>query len=383
MSSKILRRKETLMKYYTKDSPFLSYIKDREKITKEPSSKETYHIVLDIENWEDSFCVGDSLAIFPSNEDWEVEKILNLTNSTGEELVFDKRREKELTFRDFLLRRANLSRVNRTFISLLKGLPNQSDLLDPENKELLGTFLKEHTMVELLEKASITREELALASMPMIPRFYSIASSPKVFSKEVHLLVAYATFEVNGKERRGVGSHFLCKGAKVGKSKVPVYVQPSNNFSLPEDPDAPMIMIGPGTGVAPFRAFLQERLASKAKGDHWLFFGERNRQSDFYYESYFLELQKQGRLKLDTAFSRDGIEKEYVQDKLYFHKKEVWKWLQRGAVLYICGDASRMAKDVDKALFQIVKEEGNMAEVEAKKYLSDLKKAKRYLADVY
>jgi sulfite reductase (NADPH) flavoprotein alpha-component len=180
-----------------------------------------------------------------------------------------------------------------------------------------------------------------------------------------------------------VGSHFLCHQAAIESTPIPIYVQPSNHFTLPEDPATPIIMIGPGTGIAPFRAFLQERIASQAPGLNWLFFGERNQATDFYYADFWLELEKQGRLRLDLAFSRDQKEKIYVQHKLLEQKKSIWNWIEKGAMLYVCGDAEEMAKDVEWALKEIVQEEGKMIEEDARKFLKTMRAEKRYLLDVY
>jgi sulfite reductase (NADPH) flavoprotein alpha-component len=215
-----------------------------------------------------------------------------------------------------------------------------------------------------------------------MPRFYSIASSPKVFPNEVHLTVAFLQYEANGQIHTGVGSHFLCCQAEVELTPVPIYVQPSHHFTLP-DPNTAMILIGPGTGIAPFRAFLQERLATQAPGLNWLFFGERNRATDFYYSDFWLQLEKQGRIRLDLAFSRDQPQKIYVQHKILEHKKSFWDWIQQGSWIYVCGDAENMAKDVDAALQQIAREEGQLSEEDARLYIKSLRTEKRYLLDVY
>jgi sulfite reductase (NADPH) flavoprotein alpha-component len=217
----------------------------------------------------------------------------------------------------------------------------------------------------------------------MLPRFYSIASSQLLFPEEVHLTVASLSYHVRGIERFGVGSHFLCKRALLRETPIPFYVQTSHNFTLPEDPLASIILIGPGTGIAPFRAFLQERLAKQAKGKNWLFFGERNRATDFYYEDFWLSLEHQGRLRLDCAFSRDGSEKIYVQHKLWEQKKDLWCWIEEGAYLYICGNAEKMAKDVELTLQKIAISEGALTEELARAKIKTLKTEKRLLMDVY
>ena len=213
----------------------------------------------------------------------------------------------------------------------------------------------------------------------MMPRFYSVASSPKLFKHEIHLTVASLVYETAGGPRRGVGSHFLGHTAVPFETSIPIYVQPSNGFTLPADPDASIIMIGPGTGIAPFRAFLQEREALGASGRNWLFFGERNRETDFYYEDYFRSLKN---LRLDLAFSRDSAEKVYVQHKLWENRADIWNWLQNGAYLFVCGDADKMAKDVDLTLLRIGQDAG-LAEEDSREWLKALRKSRHYLQDVY
>ncbi len=281
------------MKRYLRESPFQSYIKERELITKDSSTRKTYHIVLDTKDWEESYKVGDSIGIIPANDVGEVNRILKEIGSSGEELVLDIRTKDKLSIRDFLTHRANLARVNRSFLSTFEANPFFSTLLEEENKSQLSQHLQTHTMAELLTNTPIPPQEIAAKAMPLLPRFYSIANSVKVFPQELHLLVSYVQYHCNGQLRLGVGSHFLCDMAEVGKTPIPIYVQPSNHFTIPTDGSTSIIMVGPGTGIAPYRSFLQDRLASQASGRNWLFFGERNQNSDFYYEPFWCELEKQ------------------------------------------------------------------------------------------
>ena len=210
---------------------------------------------------------------------------------------------------------------------------------------------------------------------PLLPRFYSIASSSRMHPDEIHLTVT--------RHQHGVSSRYLCRLAQPGVTELRCYVQPSRGFALPGDHNTPIVMIGPGTGIAPFRAFLQERQIHRAPGDNWLFFGERNRATDFYYEEFWRALEAEGRLRLDLAFSRDQAEKEYVQNRLYGAKRELWEWIRRGCHLYVCGDRERMAKDVDAMLQRIIQEEGGLTPEEARQALRTLRREKRYLLDVY
>jgi sulfite reductase (NADPH) flavoprotein alpha-component len=348
---------------YTKTKPYIARIKERELLTGLKSSKKTFHIVLDVEGADFGFKVGDSIGVIPKNDPELVERILHKLKASGGEEIQDTRAQERVSFRKFLIERANISKVS--FHKLLPLEKTASPLLD------------------LVEHHRPSPQELCNILLPLLPRFYSIASSPLVFPREIHLTVAFVSFELNGQTHFGVGSHFLCKQAEIESTPIPIYVQPSNHFTLPVDGNASIIMVGPGTGIAPFRAFLQERIAKQAEGRNWLFFGERNSASDFYYKEYLTELEKGGRLRLDTAFSRDQSDKVYVQHKMLSQKKSLWEWIQSGSYLYVCGDAEEMAKDVDAALQQIAKEEGRMNEEEARKFLKGLRVERRYLLDVY
>jgi len=366
---------------YSRNHPFLAHIKERVLLSGASSTKKTYHVVL--HTGALPYKVGDSIGVSPENDPEEVSLILKRIGSDGSDSVFDTRSQTHVPIAEFLTYKANLAKVNRSLIALLRdrGASQFGHLL--ENKELLAEFLHRHTLLEALQYAKVTAADIAQTALPLLPRFYSIANSHLMFPDEIHLLVAYVQYTNNGQVRRGVGSHFLCDLAEIGASKVPIYVQPSNHFTLPQDPEASIILVGPGTGVAPYRAFLQERMALQAGGRNWLFFGDRNRASDFYYEAFWMELERQGRLRLDVAFSRDGPEKVYVQNKLYAERKSLWQWIEQGALFYVCGDAEHMAKDVDAMLQKIVKEEGNFSDEDARLYVKKMRADKRYLIDVY
>jgi len=354
---------------YSRTHPFVARIKERALLTGPNSTKKTYHIALDISGSDLSFKVGDSIGTLPMNDPLIVDQILHKLQASGCEEIFDSRSQRTYSFREFLLHKANINKVNAAFLKLLN----------------LEKTSETHTLLELLNlhKAALSPSEVCKPLMPLMPRFYSIASSPKVFPDEIHLTVAHLSYLSNGQMHFGVGSHFLCDMAAIESTPVPIYVQPSNHFTIPADPDASIILIGPGTGIAPFRAFMQERLATQAMGRNWIFFGERNRSSDFYYSDFWLELESQGRIRLDLAFSRDQAEKVYVQHKMLEQKKSLWNWISQGSYLYVCGDAEKMAKDVDAALQQIAQEEGSMNEEGARKFIKALRLEKRYLLDVY
>ena len=369
---------------YNRTNPYFARLKERTLLNGPSSTKKTYHISLDVSSEELPFAVGDSIAVLPENDPALVSRILKHLDQSGEETVFDPKTTAAYTLKKYLQTKANLVRSHSNILKLLHER-GEAVHFSLENRSELNLFLQSHSLLDIFHKypkAKLDPQELVSNLMPLMPRFYSIASSPKMFAGEVHLTVSCLSYVLHGELRHGVASYFLCTQAEVGSTPIPIYVQPSHGFSLP-DPDASIILIGPGTGIAPFRAFLQERLAQNAKGRNWLFFGERNRASDFYYEPFFTQLEKQNILRLDTAFSRDQEEKIYVQHKLEEQASSLWDWLQTGAFLYVCGNADKMAKDVDAALQKIAREQGGLSEEDARLYLKRLRTEKRYLLDVY
>jgi sulfite reductase (NADPH) flavoprotein alpha-component len=289
--------------------------------------------------------VGDALGVIPANCEEFVDEILEAAGLTGEEPV-TLASGSEFTIRQALLTKLDLA----PFVSKL-----------PEPGTAAGA--------------------LAGSLRNLQPRLYSISSSPKAHPGEVHLTVGIVRYELEGKARKGVCSTFLADRAG---DTVPVYIHNSPGFRIPADHASPVIMVGPGTGVAPFRAFLEERRALGAGGKNWLFFGDQHAESDFLYREELEQMRAEGTLtRLDTAFSRDQEEKVYVQNRMIEHGDELWAWLEEGASFYVCGDAKRMAKDVDAALHRIVEEKGGRDAEAAAAYVSNLKQTKRYLRDVY
>ncbi|MEY2905704.1 MAG: hypothetical protein RLZZ408_175, partial [Verrucomicrobiota bacterium] len=258
-------------------------------------------------------------------------------------------------------------------------------MVTPEGKADLDAYLWGREVIDpLLEypAAKFTAEEFVKCLRKLQPRLYSIASSQKAHATEVHLTVAAVRYESNGRKREGVCSTFLSDRAD--NAPVPVFVHTAKHFRVPEDPATPVIMVGPGTGIAPFMAFLQERKATGAAGKNWLFFGDQKAATDFLYREELEAWQKEGLLnKLSTAFSRDQAEKVYVQHRMLEAAGELYAWLEQGGYFYICGDASRMAKDVDTALHQVVEKAGGKSPEEAAAYVAELKTSKRYRKDVY
>lgn len=361
---------------WSKEHPYMGAIKERHSLCLPGSTKETMHLVLDLKGSGICYNVGDSLGVFPQNEPETVAKTLAALKATGDEIVLDKRSGIPLTLSDFLTRKASVTNFSRKF---LNEVLVRSRAVADDPKKITET----HEVWDLLTtypQATFTPQELADLMMPLLPRLYSIASSHKVVGEEVHLTVSHLKYTTNSVERLGVCTHYLCQIAPLNQRVVPIYIQPTHTFFLPPDPRTPIIMIGPGTGVAPFRAFMQEREALGATGKNWLFFGERTRAHEFFYEADWQRWQDRNLLQLDVAFSRDQPEKVYVQDRLKERGAEIVKWLEQGAVIYVCGDMHHMAKDVDAALHEIIHKHTSF---DPHEYFKHLKREKRYLRDVY
>jgi len=318
-----------------------------------------------------------------------VEEILQALQFDGEEEVSSPEGEK-MPIRLALLREYQIRAPHREFLSAMA----EQDAADQYLKELISSdvrteldkFLWGREIIDfLLESPGVkfTPEEFVALLKKLQPRLYSIASSLKAHPQQVHLTVDTVRYEIHGRQRKGVCSNFLADRA--GKeTPVPVFIQVSKHFRVPGNSDLPIIMVGPGTGIAPFRAFLEERKATGAKGGNWLFFGAQKSSCDFFYKEEMEAYQAEGVLtRFDTAFSRDQSYKIYVQTRMMESAKELWNWLEQGAHFYVCGDASRMAKDVDKALHEIIKTAGDRSEDAAGEYIQKLKSDKRYQRDVY
>lgn len=377
------------MTSYSRTSPFAARLLSRHRLNKTGSTKETWHVVLNIAGSDITYRPGDSMGICPENDAEMCAKIMALCKFSPDEEVQDSRTQETFRLEDFLRRRANLSVPTKKLMQelVVRGATHLDRLLSAECDEQFREFLNTHNVLELLQEhpeANLGPQDLVQNLGPLLPRLYSIASSQAIYPDEVHFTVSRVRYELHGKKRLGVASHFLCDMVKENAHVVPVYVQQTKDFLLPDDNQLPVIMIGPGTGVAPFRAFMQERFSKENPSPkNWLFFGERNRTCDFFYEEYWQELVGKNVLRVSEAFSRDQEEKVYVQNRLWENRKEIWQWLQDGAHIYVCGDAERMAKDVDQCLQNIVKEALQIPDESARRFMMDLRKQKRYLRDVY
>ena len=376
---------------YDRNHPFHAPFLENLKLNLEGSSKDTRHQVFGLESSGLTYRSGDSLGVFAENPDSLVGELLSKLRLSGDEPVLNQKGEsvllKELLTRDYLL-----NRVSKKFIRLVAGrLPagarkDELEAMIADNARL-DEYIFARDYVDVLNEfgqIEITAGELVDSLVKAAPRLYSIASSPKKYPTQVHLTVAVVSYTTFGRSKHGFASGYLAHHLPIGAS-APVYVQPSRHFHLPAS-DADIIMIGPGTGIAPFRAFLQEREVDGASGRNWLFFGDQHRASDFLYGEEFLEYQRRGLLtRLDLAFSRDQAHKVYVQNRMREEAREIWRWLQNGAYLYVCGDAHRMAKDVHQTLIDIAETEGKLSAQAAAEYVNQtlMKTEKRYLRDVY
>ena len=380
---------------YSKDHPFPAKITENRLLNKQGSAKETRHFVVSLAGSDVHYEAGDSLGVFPSNRPSEVAEILQRLGASGAELVSPVmlKLPAPITLIDALTSRLALASPTPKIISTLAAKATAAneqaklaELLAPESKEALAAFLDEREYIDLLAEfpsARLTPQEFVDHLRKLMPRLYSIASSSKVYPTEVHLTVAVVRYTTNQRERVGVCSSFMADRVHLGSTPTPVFVS-NSHFGPPEDGARDCIMVGPGTGIAPFRAFMQDRVASGAKGRNWLFFGDQRQANDFLYEEEWESYRAKGQLnRLDLAWSRDQLTKIYVQDKMRACAAELWVWLQGGACFYVCGDAKRMAKDVDVALHEIIAEQGGMTPVQAVDYVKQLKKDKRYQRDVY
>jgi sulfite reductase (NADPH) flavoprotein alpha-component len=378
---------------YTKDNPLPAKLLENRVLNKDGSSKDTRHLVIDIAGSGLTYKVGDSLGVYPSNRLQLVEEIIDLLGATGNEPVMLPRLTAPVSLRDALTTKLSLSEPTRKILETLAAkTPDQAEkaqlaaLLAPEAKEALELFLGQREYLDLLEEfpgAKLTPQEFIGHLRRLMPRLYSIASSPKMFPGQVHLTVAPVRYESNGRRRYGVCSTYLADRVTRRKTLIPVFVAESH-FGLPADPAKDVIMIGPGTGIAPFRAFVQERVVTNAAGRNWLFFGDQHAATDYLYGDEWKKLLAEGKMaRIDLAFSRDQAKKVYVQDRMREAAAELWAWIKGGAYFYVCGDAHRMAKDVDLALHDIIAQQGGIDAAAAADYVKQMKKDRRYQRDVY
>jgi len=368
----------------SKANPYASELLVNRLMT-EGSDKETRHFELSLKDSDLHYLPGDSLGVLPINCESVVSNLLSAVGLSGEETV-------EVGEESLLLKLALMNRLACTVLSKMQikkfnefaQSEKLANLLELVNKDDLVEYMWGKELIDLFlefPQPEMSAQDFVSLLRPMPPRLYSIASSITAHPEEVHLTVAVVRYVGNGRKRKGVCSSYLAE--RVGDT-ILCYFHPNKNFKLPEDSSTPIIMVGPGTGIAPFRAFIEERKALGSSGKNWLFFGDRTKNTDYLYGDEWEAYQKDGILnRLDLAWSRDQAEKVYVQHKMLEKKGELWSWLNDDAVFYVCGDASRMAKDVDQALRSIAQSEGGLSEEDAGFWVKNLQKERRYLKDIY
>ncbi|WP_316978232.1 assimilatory sulfite reductase (NADPH) flavoprotein subunit [Shumkonia mesophila] len=364
---------------YSRSHPFEAEVADIVDLNSSRSDKETLHVELSLAGSGLAYEPGDSLGIVPVNDPAMVEAVLKAARIDGGAAV------EGVPVGQLLAERYDITTLTRPVIEAYGRLTEDAKLQALAEGADLLPYLEGRQIVDLLEDFphGLTAEQLVGVLRTLPPRLYSIASSLKAAPDEAHLLISAVRYESHGRARRGVVSTFVADRVAKG-DRLKVYVKPNRHFRLPADTGRDVIMIGPGTGVAPFRAFLQERQATGAKGRNWLFFGDRRYVHDFLYQLDWQDFVKEGVLdRIDVAFSRDAAEKVYVQHRLWERRGDVFSWLEGGAHLYVCGDEKHMAKDVHATLKAIVADVGGRSEADAEAYLAGLAKAGRYQRDVY
>lgn len=371
---------------WNRRNPYPATVLTNELLSGPGSAKEVRHLELDLGDSGISYEPGDGIGIAPANDPELVDLLLDRLGAAGDELIAD--RKATYTLREALTTRYEISAPSKYLVRAVAdrtGHPELSRLLDAGDPQALDAWLHGLDVLDLVDldpTFTPTPEELLEELSPLAHREYSISSSPRVHGDTVHITMATVRYTVADRDRGGVCSTHLADRCAPGDT-VPVFISPNKKFRLPAD-DVPAIMIGPGTGIAPFRAFLHERAATGASGSNWLFFGDQHRAHDHLYAAELDRLAAGGVLdRLDLAFSRDQDHKVYVQDRMREHGAELFAWLESGAHLYVCGDAATMADDVDAALHEIVAEHGGLDAEQAVGYIDRLRSENRYLRDVY
>lgn len=374
---------------YSRANPFRAEIIENLILNGRGSNKETHHLELSLEGSGLTYQPGDVLGIYPENDPAFVDLLLNELQWNPEETVTINKQGDVRSLKEALRSNFEITVLSRALLEKVEQISannNLKELLFPENEEKLKAYVYGRDLLDLLRDFGpwgASAQEFISILRKIPARLYSIASSFSANPDEVHLTIGAVRYEAHGRKRKGVCSCFCAENIQPGDT-VPIFIQHNDHFKLPEDPDTPIIMIGPGTGVAPFRSFMQEREEIKANGKSWLFFGDQHFRTDFLYQTEWQKWLKNGVLtKMDVAFSRDTDQKVYVQHRLLEHSKELYEWLENGAVIYVCGDKDRMANDVQKTLLSIFEKEGAMNSEEAEAFLHHLQHQKRYQRDVY
>ncbi|MFB5197278.1 assimilatory sulfite reductase (NADPH) flavoprotein subunit [Neobacillus sp. KR4-4] len=374
---------------YSRSNPFKAEVLENINLNGRGSNKETHHLELSLEGSGLTFEPGDSLGIYPENDPALVTSLLEEMNWDPEQQVTVNKKGEILPLKEALTTHFEITTLTKPLIekaARLTANENLQELLSPGNEEKLKTYLDGRDLLDLVRDFTPwvgSAQEFVSILRKMPSRLYSISSSLAANPDEVHLTIGAVRYEAHGRKRNGVCSIQTAERLQPGDT-VPVYIQHNENFKLPNNSEAPIIMVGPGTGAAPFRSFMQEREEIGAEGKSWLFFGDQHFVTDFLYQTEWQKWLKDGVLsKLDVAFSRDTAEKVYVQHRMLENSKELFEWLEEGAHLYICGDEKHMAHDVHNTLIDIIEKEGGLSREKAEEYVADMQQQKRYQRDVY
>ncbi|MFQ3579502.1 MAG: flavodoxin domain-containing protein, partial [Bacteroidales bacterium] len=369
---------------YDKRNPYPAQLLERIQLNGRGSDKQTYHIELNIEGSGIQYSVGDALGVVCKNDKAVVHSLLEYLKFNANTIIQYNKKDIELAVA--LEQNFEITMLTPHVVTKYAELTNNRILKElTENETQLRKYLYQRDVLDLLTeyKADITPQDLVSILRPLTPRLYSISSSPLANEGEVHITVGLVNYQYNNRTYSGVCSSFLANRLQ-DDEPVHIYIDKNEKFRLPQDPSTPIIMIGPGTGVAPFRAFVQEREYLDIKSKSWLFFGDRHFTTDFLYQEEWLQHLKNGSLtRMDVAFSRDQKEKQYVQHKMWEQRKDFFRWLEAGAVIYVCGDKQYMAKDVKRMVYQIIAKEGCYSDEIASEYFQNLIQNNRYIEDVY
>lgn len=374
---------------YSRTNPFNAEVLENINLNGRGSNKETRHLELSLEGSGLVYEPGDSLGIYPTNDPALVDELIQTCGWNEEESVTVHKNGDTLPLKEALTSHFEITVLTKPLLQKIAALTKSESLhalLEEGNEEKLKEYIAGRDLVDAARDFGPfegTAAEFTSILRKIPARLYSIASSLKANDEEVHLTIGAVRYDAHGRERQGVCS-ILCAERLQPGDTLPVYIQHNQNFKLPQDPDVPIIMVGPGTGIAPFRSFMQEREEMGANGKSWLFFGDQHFVTDFLYQTEWQKWLKDGVLtKMDVAFSRDTEEKVYVQHQMKKQSKELFEWLEQGAYVYICGDEKHMAHDVHNTLLSIIQEEGAMSKEKAESYLANLQQQKRYQRDVY
>ncbi|MBO1513668.1 assimilatory sulfite reductase (NADPH) flavoprotein subunit [Metabacillus bambusae] len=374
---------------YSRTNPFKAEVLENLNLNGRGSNKETRHLELSLEGSGLTYEPGDSLGVYPENDPELVGLLLEEMNWNPDESVTVNKQGEVRLLKEALISHFEITVLTKPLLEQAAKLSANKalqELVAPGNEEQVKAFLQGHDLLDLLREFgpwNASAQEFISILRKMPARLYSIASSISANPDEVHLTIGAVRYNANGRERKGVCS-ILCAERLQPGDTLPIYIQNNQNFKLPSNPETPIIMVGPGTGIAPFRSFMQEREEVGAEGKSWLFFGDQHFVTDFLYQTEWQKWVNEGVLtKMDVAFSRDTEEKVYVQHRMLEQSKELFAWLQEGAAVYICGDEKNMAHDVHQTLIDIIEKEGGMSRENAEQYLADMQQQKRYQRDVY